>query len=140
MYELNLPGTPPSINASGVGASSGWQRFHRLKQKWEGMIYIALLEAKVPKGLNSVTASAQLTFPTRRRRDEGNFRALLEKALGDTLQLGWIPDDTPRYYRFNEVTFEAEKGDATTVIRLEEVDQCLCDDPVVPACPLHSYA
>lgn len=137
MYELDLPDTPPSINASGVGASGSWQRFHRLKKQWEGMFVIALLAAKVPKNLPSITASASLRFKTKRRRDEGNFRALLEKALGDALQLGWLEDDTPEYFRFNEVTFEPETGPARTILRLEVVDPCLCEDPEAEACPLH---
>ena len=54
------------------------------------------MEQRVPRGLASVKAKATIRFKQRRRRDEGNFRALLEKALGDVLQAGgYLTDDTP---------------------------------------------
>ena len=47
-----------------------------------------------------------LRFPARRRRDSGNYRVMLEKALGDALvEGGWLPDDTPEHYEFGGVTF-----------------------------------
>lgn len=122
MYELKLPGTPPSMNR--VGGQSDWRKFHREKKKWEGYCMIALLEAKVPKGLSNmrghVKVTAELHFKTKRRRDEGNFRMILEKALGDALQLGWIEDDTPEFYSFGEVTFAEETtSHPMTLVRLE---------------------
>lgn len=81
---------------------------------------IALLEQRVPKGAERVEATACLRFPVLRRRDEGNFRVVLEKALGDALQLhGVIADDTPDQFRFGKITFDEEKGTPLTIVELE---------------------
>lgn len=118
IVELHLPGTPPSLNAT--GASRSWQRFYREKKKWQGFCMIALLEQKVPKGLARVEASARLRFAKQRRRDEGNFRVVLEKALGDALQLhGAIADDTPDQFSFGKVVFDEEQGTPLTIVKLE---------------------
>jgi hypothetical protein len=67
-----------------------------------------------------ITASAVLRFPTRRRRDTGNYRTPLEKALGDALQLaGVIPDDTPDLYTLDRMRFDATPGPARTIITLD---------------------
>lgn len=117
IYTLEIPGTPPSVNQT---AHAHWHRYAREKAAWEGNCMIALLVAKVPKKLARVHATAELRFPTRRRRDEGNFRGMLEKALGDALQGGgWLEDDTPEFFTFGELVFSAERGDALTVMRLD---------------------
>jgi hypothetical protein len=115
--ERNLP---PSMNSTrGAGAKGHWRAQHRSKQEWEGLIMVALLEAKVPRGLWSVEARAVLTVPDRIRRDAGNFRFMLEKALGDTLvKCGYLPDDTPEHFTFPELTFEYEKGVKRTTVHL----------------------
>lgn len=118
-YELSLPDVPPSLNAVGSRGKSHWA-FSNAKKKWEGMCFIALLEMKVPKGLERIEASAMLRFKSKRKRDEGNFRVLLEKALGDILVTGgWLEDDTPECYSFGTVEFDPERGDPLTLIRLE---------------------
>jgi hypothetical protein len=95
--QLLVPETPPSLNKLGSrGSNFAWQRE---KKRWEGMCMISLLAERVPKKITAVRASATMGFKTNRRRDEGNFRYFLEKALGDVLQLGWIPDDTPEHFR-----------------------------------------
>jgi hypothetical protein len=118
IVQLSLPGTPPSLNT--VGSRGAAMAFHRHKKQWEGMCMIALLEMKVPKGLASVEASAVLRFKDRRRRDEGNYRAMLEKALGDALVLGGhLIDDTPDRYRFAQVNFDEERGNPLTTVTLD---------------------
>lgn len=117
-YQLSLPETPPSLNAVGSRGRSHWP-YTKAKKKWEGMLFIALLEAKVPKGLLTVDASAVLRFSSKRRRDEGNYRMMLEKALGDILVTGgWLQDDTPDFYAFNRLEFGEKCGDARTIINL----------------------
>jgi hypothetical protein len=117
IYEIEIPGTPPSINNL---SHAHWTRWRREKQAWEGFCMIALLHRRVPKGLGAAHATASLRFPARRRRDEGNFRAILEKALGDALHGGgWIEDDTPEFFTFGELVFERETGEAVTRIKLE---------------------
>jgi hypothetical protein len=115
-FTLVFHETPKSLNRT---AKSQWP-FIREKKKWEGNFQIRLMTEKVPRHLKGVVASAVLTFPSVRRRDEGNFRFMLEKALGDTLVGGgWLEDDTPENFRFERCLFEPERGDALTVVTLE---------------------
>lgn len=121
-YVLDIPDVPPSINQFGFGGRGVHMKMHRLKKSWEYLIWVTLLETGVPKRLKKVTAKACLRFKTKRRRDEGNFRWILEKALGDVLQEnGHLPDDTPDQYRFTELTFEEETGHPRTLLTLETV-------------------
>lgn len=119
-YTLSIPGTPPSLNAAKLGSKGAHMKFHREKKKWEGMCVVALLEQKVPKGLTRVRATAVCRFPQKRRRDEGNFRYLLEKALGDALQInGNLSDDTADEFNFGKLAFDPETGTPLTTITLE---------------------
>lgn len=115
---LSIPGTPPSLNK--IGYHSHWSVGRKAKKDWEGFLHIALMEQKVPRKLGSVSASATLHFKQRRRRDEGNWRALLEKALGDVLQAaGYLEDDTPEYYRFGAVQLVAPSPEPLTLVHLD---------------------
>lgn len=115
-HVLEIPGTPPSYNRT---AHAHWTVSRRAKQDWERFCQAALLLAKVPKGLERISATAELHFPVKRRRDEGNFRVILEKALGDALVGGgWIPDDTPEHYTFGKVELLAPLPKAMTVVTL----------------------
>jgi len=115
---LSIPGTPPSLNQ--IGFHSHWSKGRKAKQDWEQWLQIALLEQRVPKGLSSVAARATIRFKQRRRRDEGNHRTLIEKALGDVLVSGgWLPDDTPEHYRFGAVELLAPCERAETILVLD---------------------
>ncbi len=115
---LRIPGIPPSLNQ--IGWRSHWAVGRKAKQDWEQWLSIALMEQRVPKGLKRVEATATLRFKQKRRRDEGNFRALLEKALGDVLQAGgWLADDTPDFYRFGAVTLFAPVPQPETIVLLD---------------------
>lgn len=114
-FTLTLPYTPPSLNRHGRAHPMAQ---HRHKTKLQADLEIALMEAAVPRGLERVVATAVLFFPLLRRRDEGNHRWLLEKALGDALTNGrWLPDDTPDRYTFPSLAFDA--GKPRTVVCLE---------------------
>jgi hypothetical protein len=117
---LDIPGkTPPSLNK--VGGLSHWRTWNKHKREWQDMIGILLLSEVNPKRPlgTPVIMDAMLWFPVRRRRDEGNYRSLLEKAAGDALVKGrWIPDDTPECFRFGSITFV--KGHKATVLLLRE--------------------
>ncbi len=126
VYEIKLPGTPPSFNK--VGHTGNRWAWTNAKRQWDGYCMVALLEAKVPKHLGGkVKATAHLFFDSRRKRDAVNYRTLLEKSLGDALQLGWIEDDDPEHFHFGDVILDvAEKGSLPfrvpyTLIRLEVV-------------------
>ena len=120
IYELSIPEVPPSLNGMGFGGRNSHMKLHRLKRKWEGLMQITLLEVRLPKGLSKVRATARLRFPVKRKRDEGNFRWLLEKALGDVLQsAGHLSDDTPDEFTFTGLDFDPVKGPPRTTITLE---------------------
>jgi hypothetical protein len=110
-------GCPPSFNQ--IGFRSHWAKGQRVKKEWQDIIWALLLAAKVPRPLATCTVTASLRFPTRHRRDEGNYRTILEKACGDALQLGWLLDDTPDFYSFGALTFEPERGRHRTTLHLE---------------------
>lgn len=114
---LRIPETPPSFNA--IGLHSHWAAGRRHKKQWQEWLETALMAEAVPRGFASCTASARMQFPQRRRRDEGNFRVILEKALGDALvNGGWIPDDTGDQYRFGAVTLAAPSPSPETIVTL----------------------
>jgi hypothetical protein len=114
---LDIPGTPPSFNA--VGLHSHWTVGRAQKKKWQRFCEVALMAAAAPRGLDSVLASGRLEFTQRRRRDEGNFRVILEKALGDALvNGGWISDDTPEHYSFGAVEIVAPARRPRTLVTL----------------------
>lgn len=118
---------PPRIS---VNATRGqhWSKTLRLRRRLTAMLSELLVAAEVPMPIpgDRVHATAVLTFPLDRRRDEGNYRAELEKALGDTLappppkglpagaivalERRWLSDDTPEHFTFGTVTFEHQPG------------------------------
>jgi hypothetical protein len=114
---LEIPGTPASFNA--IGYRSHWSVGRREKLKWQEMLAMALMVAQVPRGLASVSATAEIHFKQRRRRDSGNFRVILEKALGDALvEGGWLPDDTADQFSFGAVDLVAPSPVAETLVHL----------------------
>jgi hypothetical protein len=68
--------------------------YQGLKHAWQETLTIALQESGLSRGLDSVMVEGLIGFPDRAERDQGNFRWLVEKALGDALQTGgWIESD-----------------------------------------------
>lgn len=96
---------------------------HRAKRALQRDLTDLLAAAGVPRPIpgDRVRATADVLMPTARRRDEGNYRTALEKALGDALgppvqsaeeraygippAEGYLPDDTPEHFTFGAVTF-----------------------------------
>ena len=102
---LTYHDTPPSANRNnGVGGRGDPRTIARTKSKWQN-IFIALLhDAGVPKNLRHVTARPRLEFKTRHRRDADNYYQPISKPLGDAfVRGGWLPDDTPLYYKCERV-------------------------------------
>lgn len=117
--ELEWDDCPPSMNQKSSGYGANPHVAGRTKNTWEGVMMAMLLKAKIPKNLAWVRVDMTLRFPDKRRRDEGNFRMVVEKALGDVMQrMNYIPDDTPDIYRFGAVTFEPDKGPRRMVLAL----------------------
>lgn len=100
---LTLPGVaPPTLNAF---TRAHWSKYDKAKREWGDRFLAALTEADVPRGeWAGVLAEGRVTFGDRRRRDQGNHRFLLEKALGDALvKYGAIPDDEWGVYQFGNL-------------------------------------
>jgi hypothetical protein len=102
-------GAPPSYNAIGGGRGTGAAAMvgANLKQTWEGIFREALAKTALPKGLARVVVEGTIVFPTHGRRDQGNFRVVIEKALGDALVAGgWLSDDRWEMYEFGQLAME----------------------------------
>jgi hypothetical protein len=109
-------GYPPSLNALGDGNRFAYRN---LKVAWETRFLEMLGETDLPHGLARVTVEGVITFPTRARRDQGNHRFLLEKALGDALTAGgWLPDDDWEHFSFGGLEAEYVKGEARVRLML----------------------
>jgi hypothetical protein len=108
-------GWPPSLNVLGDGNRFAYRA---MKEAWEGLFVALLTEA----GLDScgrIVAEGEITFPDRKRRDQGNHRFLLEKALGDALVIGgWLEDDDWAHYEFGGLAQRYEKGVCRTRLML----------------------
>lgn len=120
---LELHSTPPSINVTGVGRASSRGAAiaqSKVKKRLQADLELVLLAELGRRELGTVQATALLRFPTPRRRDEGNYRAVIEKALGDALTNGsWLVDDTPEFFTFGALTFDPELGPARTWLSLD---------------------
>lgn len=121
---------PPRVS---LNATKGehWAQASRRRRRLRAVLRRALLGAEVPQPIpgGRAHATAELVFPTARRRDEGNYRTELEKVLGDALApphhdpegdlWRWLPDDTPEHFTFGAVTFSVLPGvPALALIRL----------------------
>jgi hypothetical protein len=122
--DVELAYTPPSLNQNGTSISAGaGHRFRRAKKELEndlGMLFVsARRRMPQPWPVDFLRVEATLRFPTRRRRDEGNYRALLEKSAGDAAQyVGLLEDDTPELFEFGSLRFDPELGPRRTILHL----------------------
>lgn len=115
--QLYYDDVPPSLNT--IGTRSDHWAVGKAKGRWQGIMEVLLLGSRLPRRQDVVHATASLRFPTRRIRDEGNFRWMLEKALGDALVVGgWLEGDDADRFTFGELTFEDEPGPPRTTVLL----------------------
>lgn len=109
--------TPPSFNA--VGHSGSRWTWTKAEKKWKEIVEGAMLSTGFPRDWDHISVKVRLTFPTKTRRDEINYRVILEKATGDALVNGkWIPDDVPEHFVFEGVHFEQQAGPKRTTWEL----------------------
>ncbi len=109
-------GAPPSLNIFGSGNQRIYQSW---KTAWSDVLAEHLSGTRLAKPLTSVLVEGRVCFPTRVRRDQGNYRFLLEKALGDTLTAGgWLIDDDWSQYEFGNLAYVYEKGRSWTELVL----------------------
>lgn len=105
-------GAPQSLNVAGSGGNHF--AYQATKQQWQERFTALIAATSLPHGLSAVTAEAQVCFPDRIRRDQGNFRYMVEKALGDALVAGgWLTDDNwfpERRYEFGQLEATYVKG------------------------------
>jgi hypothetical protein len=105
-------GAPPSLNVLGSGNQFAFQAH---KKAWQTLLVEQLRRSGLPQGLDHVLVEGECTFPDRHRRDQGNHRFMLEKALGDALQAGgWLSDDDWDSYEFGGLAARYEKGVSRT--------------------------
>lgn len=123
----------PSLNQLGV--RSGWFTMDGALKMWRAGLAGHLRESGLPRGLDSVLVEGVATFPTRGKRDQGNHRYFVEKALGDALQNGnvgtrktilpgdeieggWLTDDDWMHYEFGNLAFRYVKGERSISLRI----------------------
>jgi len=123
-------GSPPSINPLGSGDPGTWMG---LKENWSRVLREELERSDLPRGLFGVFVEGEAVFSQRGGRDQGNFRIILEKALGDVLAAGgWIEDDTWDRYEFGNLAQKIEPGVSATRLVLMPRD--------APPAPLEDFA
>lgn len=113
-------GLPPSLNVLGSGNP---QIYMGLKDRWKALLTKHLEASELPRGCAKIMVEGELTFPAEPRagagRDQGNFRVILEKALGDALvDGGWLEDDRWEMYEFGNLAYSVEPGVSATHLLL----------------------
>ena len=110
-------GAPQSLNAA--ASQSTRFAYDNQKKAWQERLTKLLKESGLPKGLVAVRARGQVCFPDRRDRDQGNYRFLIEKALGDALEEGdWISNDDWTRYQFGDLEYAYDKGQSWTALTI----------------------
>jgi hypothetical protein len=105
--------TPPSFNA--VGHTGNRWAWTKAEKAWKETVETLMLSTGFPRDWDHISVRVRLQFPTKNRRDEINYRVILEKATGDALVNGkWIPDDVPEHFTFEGVHFEQQTGPKKT--------------------------
>lgn len=113
--ELVIPGTPPSLNTFGSGGNHWTYQKH--KHDWQDRIRTALTPTDLPR-CRHILVEGQMCFPDRRVRDQGNYRYLIEKALGDVLKEHWLDDDDWGSFEFGGLQYRYAKGESWTRLLL----------------------
>lgn len=113
-------GPPPSLNVAGSG--SNHFAYQVAKKRWQDMLIEKLAATDLPRPCASILVEGRCCFPDRRRRDQGNFRYFIEKALGDALVAGgWLVDDSWDQYEFGGLAKAYTPGEASITLVLMPV-------------------
>lgn len=136
---FTLDGTPPSLNKH---MYANWRRTHKVKKEWQSLFGWALSLSpltKIPVRIEqaigpvehllkrAIYVEATLGFSVQRRRDEGNYRWIIEKALGDALVAGgYLVDDTGDEFSVGRVSVSplraSPPGHTSVFLHVSEVD------------------
>jgi hypothetical protein len=112
-------GAPQSYNVFTTGPGNAMALISA-KQAWQAIFFRLLRESDLPLGLDRVYVEGEITFPEHNdNRDQGNFRVLIEKALGDALEDGgWIVRDSWEHYEFGGLQKREVPGVSATRLML----------------------
>lgn len=120
-------GAPASFNAVplGRGADAASHVGAGLLKTWRAILTTALAETSLPRPSERILAEGEITFPDYREdRDQGNFRVIIEKALGDALEAGgWLSNDDWSRYEFGNLTCRVVPGESATRLTLFPFDE-----------------
>jgi hypothetical protein len=120
-------GQPASFNVWSGSGAEGTQAYKGVKDIWQRILATLLEECGLPRGQQRIEAEGTITFPNHATRDQGNFRVILEKALGDALvggsdkagvDGGWLKDDNWDAYEFGALHARVVPGVSATELRL----------------------
>lgn len=106
-------GAPDSWNAM-LGRDP--QVYRQMVDTWSAILRPLLERSGLPKGLGRVMVEGECSFGDGRRRDQGNHRGPLEKALGDALQRGWLIDDEWSRFEFGNLVRREDGGNWTRLM------------------------
>lgn len=111
-YATEHLGHSESLQALGSGNQFVYQN---MKKGWQDALTLALEQSGLPLNLDRVLVEGVMCFPERRRRDQGNHRFIVEKALGDALHAGgWLADDDWSHYEFGGLAYRHAPGESWT--------------------------
>lgn len=109
-------GAPSSLNVFGSGNP---RHYWQVKQRWERILRPLLEAVDLPRPMASVMVEGEATFPDRTKRDQGNHRVVIEKAMGDVLVTGgWLEGDDWERYSFGNLEQRYVKGESATRLYL----------------------
>lgn len=112
-------GAPASFNVWSGSGTSGTQAYLGVKDTWQAILTKQLEASGLPKGLGKVYVEGEIVFPDPGERDQGNFRVIVEKALGDALEAGgWLEKDDWSRYEFGQLSMRVEPGVSATRLTL----------------------
>jgi ribosomal protein L37E len=109
-------GAPESFN---VMAGRDPNVYRSIIDKWAPVLAELLAASGLPKSLAQVMAEGEVSFGDAADRDAGNYRVMIEKALGDALvRGGYLESDTWARYEFGVLQRRDEPGVSRTRIML----------------------
>jgi hypothetical protein len=109
-------GSPESFNAM---AGRDPNIYRAAVDRWAEALAPLLAASGLPTGLGRVVAEGEVSFGDGADRDQGNYRVIVEKALGDALvRGGYLPSDTWARYEFGGLQRREERGVARTRLML----------------------
>lgn len=123
-------GAPASFNVWSGSGVEGTQAYKGVKDIWQRILATLLEESGLPRGQKRIEAEGVITFPDSANRDQGNFRVILEKALGDALvdgsekaevAGGWLADDNWDAYEFGALRMRVVPGVSATQLTLRPI-------------------